>query len=62
MRNVKGFALSLVFAIIGIIMFIFFISTGFPAMEHDVEVCTEPVEAVVIEKYKGIRVRPRRWK
>ena len=36
MRNVKGFALSLVFAIIGIIMFIFFISTGFPAMEHDV--------------------------
>ena len=52
MRNVKGFALSLVFAIIGIIMFIFFISTGFPAMEHDVEVCTEPVEAVVIENIK----------
>lgn len=52
MRNTKGFALSLVFAIIGIIMFIFFISTGFPAMEHDVEVCTEPVEAVVIENIK----------
>ena len=53
MRNVKGFALSLVFAIIGIIMFIFFISTGFPAMEHDVEVCTENIKEYVSDHEGG---------
>lgn len=34
MRNVKGFALSLGFVIIGIFMFVFFISTGFPSLTN----------------------------